>query len=434
MENSQALPLNDFAALLMPMTSQAVSRGDGNPQRIDFSSILAKATTEPSNVDRAEASSLDLPQQPLSLTLTIPAAQQASSVMMTRSGKPFLQERQAVAVDSRQAMTRDLVGMLPGAAANATQTLGRTADSHDLNDFKGAAIKGTLGSGIGVSGEPALPGSELSTKAAPADLKSGQVPTLDINKAAMEQLQRLDAKTESGQNRAMPEPFSESGEAFRHAVKGNAELRPELIFTQAQKAQYRRDRMEGVSALSTMAAPGIDTNTQTQLHTSPTPFNLSAPAAATSVVPPTALVMNPGEPLVDSFGEKIVWLTQQENQQATLQLKPVELGSVEIRVSIKNASAQIEIHAQRSETGDLIESMLPKLQQSLEQQGLKLDDVRISQSPLFADNQPSRSAQQDQAGQRSNATLREESADADAEDAVETTLEKRGQSSIDAYA
>ena len=149
--------------------------------------------------------------------------------------------------------------------------------------------------------------------------------------------------------------------------------------------------------------------------------------------------MQPGAPLLDSLGEKIFWLTRQEHQQATLQLRPAELGALEIRVSITKAtSAQIEIHAQQSDTGDLIESMLPKLQQALEQQGLKLDDVRMSQQSLFSDarsaqQQPnSRDSSAHAANAESNAENNTEAEDDIGEDALMSSLPK--DSAIDTYA
>ncbi len=158
-------------------------------------------------------------------------------------------------------------------------------------------------------------------------------------------------------------------------------FRAESLRTDVLRSDARRVRADVTSITSDTSLPTLNS----VLPTLP-----PASAAVTTPAPPLNVVMQPGAPLLDSLGEKIVWLTRQDNQQATLQLRPAELGAVEIRVSITHAtSTQIEIHAQQADTGDLIESMLPKLQQALEQQGLKLDDVRLSQQSLFSDTRSS---------------------------------------------
>lgn len=87
----------------------------------------------------------------------------------------------------------------------------------------------------------------------------------------------------------------------------------------------------------------------------------------------------------DAFSEKITWLLGKGEQSATIQLAPEQLGKLELRITMGQAGTQIDIHARNSQTADLLETMLPRLQASLEQQGIRLDEVRFSQSSLVAD-------------------------------------------------
>ena len=89
---------------------------------------------------------------------------------------------------------------------------------------------------------------------------------------------------------------------------------------------------------------------------------------------------DPGWP--DAFGEKINWLVGKGEQSATIQLAPEELGKLQLRITVNQGVTQIEVHARNQNTADLMESMLPKLQASLENHGIRMDEVKFSQQPL----------------------------------------------------
>ena len=84
----------------------------------------------------------------------------------------------------------------------------------------------------------------------------------------------------------------------------------------------------------------------------------------------------------NAFGEKIAWLVGKGEQSATIQLAPEELGKLQLRITMTQGGTQIEVHARNSNTADLMESMLPKLQASLENHGIRMDEVKFSQVPL----------------------------------------------------
>lgn len=96
--------------------------------------------------------------------------------------------------------------------------------------------------------------------------------------------------------------------------------------------------------------------------------------------------------VADAFTEKVVWMTGQGAQRANLQLNPAELGALQIRVTMIENSAQVEIHAQNADTGELLETLLPRLQSALEQQGVKVEELKLNANALFAESGEERSS------------------------------------------
>lgn len=81
----------------------------------------------------------------------------------------------------------------------------------------------------------------------------------------------------------------------------------------------------------------------------------------------------------DAFSSHLVTLAQQGSQSATLQLNPEELGPIQIRISVHDQAASIEFSTRHADTGDLIESAMPRLASALEAHGMRLEDARVSQ-------------------------------------------------------
>lgn len=88
----------------------------------------------------------------------------------------------------------------------------------------------------------------------------------------------------------------------------------------------------------------------------------------------------------DAFSQRLVLLAQQGTQSASLQLNPLDLGPIQVKVSVTDQVANIEFAARHASTGELIESALPRLAHALDLQGIRLDDVRVSQLPARADS------------------------------------------------
>lgn len=148
----------------------------------------------------------------------------------------------------------------------------------------------------------------------------------------------------------------------------------------------------------------------------------------------------------DAFGQRIAMLAQQGSQTATLQMNPADLGPIQVRISLHEQSAKVEFNTLQQTTSDLITAAMPRLAAALEQQGMRLDDSRVSllsqRFDAFA-SQSGFSPRQDSSGQpgsgsspQSNAMEHRQALELRQERAAqarEATL-SRGSSGVDYYA
>jgi flagellar hook-length control protein FliK len=81
----------------------------------------------------------------------------------------------------------------------------------------------------------------------------------------------------------------------------------------------------------------------------------------------------------DEFGTRIALLVNQRESVAAISLTPVDLGPVDVSVTVRDSQATIHFGAAQAETRALIEASLPKLRELLAAQGFQLLDASVSQ-------------------------------------------------------
>lgn len=81
----------------------------------------------------------------------------------------------------------------------------------------------------------------------------------------------------------------------------------------------------------------------------------------------------------DEFATRISMLVNQRESVASLSLTPVDLGPVDVSITVKDSQATIHFGAAQADTRQLIESSLPKLKELLAAQGFNLTDASVSQ-------------------------------------------------------
>ena len=81
----------------------------------------------------------------------------------------------------------------------------------------------------------------------------------------------------------------------------------------------------------------------------------------------------------EDFGTRISTMVRGGESQASLQLSPVDLGPMDVSVTVRDSQASIHFGAAQAETRALIEASIPRLREMLAAQGFNLMDASVSQ-------------------------------------------------------
>ncbi|OCG10317.1 hypothetical protein A9G13_00840 [Gilliamella sp. wkB178] len=95
-----------------------------------------------------------------------------------------------------------------------------------------------------------------------------------------------------------------------------------------------------------------------------------------------------------SLTQQIVMLTRQNIPTAEIKLHPQELGSLHIKLSMHDDKINLHLLAAHATVKGVLESALPLLKTSLEQQGITLQQADVSDSSMMNDSQQSPMFQQ----------------------------------------
>ena len=80
----------------------------------------------------------------------------------------------------------------------------------------------------------------------------------------------------------------------------------------------------------------------------------------------------------DELGARVSLMIRSRESSASLQLTPVDLGPVEVNVTVKDSQATIHFGATQADTRALLEAALPRLREMLAAQGFQLTDASVS--------------------------------------------------------
>lgn len=81
----------------------------------------------------------------------------------------------------------------------------------------------------------------------------------------------------------------------------------------------------------------------------------------------------------EEFATRMTMMVRGGESQASLQLSPVDLGPMDVSVTVKDSQASIHFGAAQAETRALIEASIPRLREMLAAQGFHLMDASVSQ-------------------------------------------------------
>jgi flagellar hook-length control protein FliK len=130
-----------------------------------------------------------------------------------------------------------------------------------------------------------------------------------------------------------------------------------------------------------MQADAVRASDETGAPARATDFLTHAPRGAPAHAPEqTAITTHVRDPRwADDFGTRIVTLVNQRESIASISLNPLDLGPVDVSVTVKDTQATIHFGAAQADTRALLEASLPRLRELLAAQGFQLMDASVSQ-------------------------------------------------------
>ncbi|MDB5777118.1 MAG: fliK [Herbaspirillum sp.] len=219
--------------------------------------------------------------------------------------------------------------------------------------------------------------------------KDGKTPAAAVDTTKQTPSDALDAKQGKGKQAATADSgdtldakggSANGGDGHPAAAAGNAGRASE---TGAQQTNANTNAAQGAIA---SLQPGIGPQATADGQTPGSPnvtFSATlqqiggvdklAPAAADKLSPQV------GAPGWDqALGQKVVWMTGNGQQTATLTLNPPDLGPMQVVVNVNKNQADASFIAANAEVKHALEAAMPKLREMLDQAGIQLGQASVS--------------------------------------------------------
>jgi flagellar hook-length control protein FliK len=156
--------------------------------------------------------------------------------------------------------------------------------------------------------------------------------------------------------------------AFKAAVQAAGKLAPEMS----------DDAMRQTAELESMSAGFM----------SPTATTLPASSVSASFSPspsPTATPMQWAHPFGqpgwnEAVGQRLIWMTQDQLQSATVTLNPPHLGPLQVAIQIENQQATVQFVTAQPLVQKALEDAMPTLRDMLAQNGIALGQANVGSS------------------------------------------------------
>lgn len=93
-----------------------------------------------------------------------------------------------------------------------------------------------------------------------------------------------------------------------------------------------------------------------------------------------------------ALGQRVVFMANNSIQQAQITLNPEKLGQIQVTLQLdKDQKMNVSLNAQNGVTRESMENALPKLREMLEQAGITLGSMDVSDQKQFSDNNADKS-------------------------------------------
>jgi flagellar hook-length control protein FliK len=124
--------------------------------------------------------------------------------------------------------------------------------------------------------------------------------------------------------------------------------------------------------------PAIDTTTWNSMN-GPAEMFAHASRHAPERIESAALTTHVRDPRwADDLGNRLASMVRTGDSSASLQLTPVDLGPLEVNVSVRDNQATVHFGAANADTRALLEASIPRLREMLAAQGFQLMDSSVS--------------------------------------------------------
>ena len=108
-----------------------------------------------------------------------------------------------------------------------------------------------------------------------------------------------------------------------------------------------------------------------------TPQAASAGSGTPAVATPFTLPV-PEEEVYQQVASRLTLVNGERHSRMTMRLYPEELGQVKLDLTVEGDRVRVQMHAQNQQVQEVLEKYLPRLRESFEQQGLKLEEAQVT--------------------------------------------------------
>lgn len=160
-----------------------------------------------------------------------------------------------------------------------------------------------------------------------------------------------------------------------------AEKQPEIQISDRQKMTQMLSATKSDGLILKPAQERASSTFSPSAVLAPTTSISSTLAPQTPSVAQSVLMMQPSvqsEAWGKVLSSRVVWMAREGVQQAQLRLNPANLGPVEVKLHMNNDQVNVSFVAQHAATRDALEQALPRLRESLQENGMNLTDADVS--------------------------------------------------------
>ena len=306
-----------------------------------------------------------------------PAAQAQTAAKPQAPAKPAANEAKAPAREAAKEPVKDSAQADKADAAQETAGAGTTAaegkdgaDATPVEAKDGDAATDMLAmlASLGQPAQAAAPAvaeESVAGGALQAALKGK--PGADDGKSAVKpDADALGAVSDQPQDKAAPGvdlralDLARAGEQAGKAQPDAGQFSAKLQDSMAHAAALKDSAPEAVTSLATQA-------------------NALQTAQAAGALPTDRLSARVGTPAWDNqVGQKVIWMVGGEEQSATLELNPPDLGPVQVVLNVSNDMASVTFSAQQLEVRQALENSLPRLREMMNESGIALGNATVN--------------------------------------------------------